>query len=213
MYVYIFLNVNIYVSINGYLFKYIYLICKISLLLPHLFCNVEIEFSWFHISKQSSEKGYLNFKIDEYWNYWVLINDFRFALDSSDIDLWNIDLLDAHTFRFWRYRYPHFFVSKTSWRCFQDMSSGHLQDMSSRRLQDTSSRRVQDVFSVTIFRPPRRLQDVFTRRLEDVLEDGKMLRWRRIEDVFKTRHILKMSSIRLADQQMFGGRPLGLQVY
>ena len=28
---------------------------KISLLLPHLFYNVEFEFSWFHNTKQSSE--------------------------------------------------------------------------------------------------------------------------------------------------------------
>ena len=26
-----------------------------SFLLPHLFCNVEFEFSWFHSTKQSSE--------------------------------------------------------------------------------------------------------------------------------------------------------------
>ena len=57
-------------------------------------------------------------------------------LDTSDRDLWNIDLLDTNTFRFVRYWYPHYFFSKTSWRCLQDMSSGRLQDMSSRRLQD-----------------------------------------------------------------------------
>ena len=28
---------------------------KISFLLPHLFCNVEFEFSWYHNTKQSSE--------------------------------------------------------------------------------------------------------------------------------------------------------------
>ena len=28
---------------------------KISFLLPHLFCNVKFEFSWFHNTKQSSE--------------------------------------------------------------------------------------------------------------------------------------------------------------
>ena len=54
------------------------------------------------------------------------------------------------------------FVSKTSWR--------HLQNMSSRR--------PEDVFSVTIFR--------LSRGLQDVLEDDKLLRWRRIEGVFKT---------------------------
>ena len=28
---------------------------KTSFLLPHLFCNVKFEFSWFHNTKQSSE--------------------------------------------------------------------------------------------------------------------------------------------------------------
>ena len=56
MYMYI-LNVNIYVSTNDYLFKYIYLVryVKFLLLLPHLFCNVEFEFSEVYNTKQSSE--------------------------------------------------------------------------------------------------------------------------------------------------------------
>ena len=83
---------------------------------------------------------------------------FGFALDLSDIDLLNVDLLDQ------RYTHLDLFVSKTSWRSLQDMSSRRLQDMSSRRLQDMSSTRLQDVFSVTIF------------RLQDVLEDEKLLR-------------------------------------
>ena len=66
--------------------------------------------------------------------------NFGFALDLSDIDLLNVDLLDP------RYTHLDLFVSKTSWRRLQDMSSRRLQDMSSRRLQDMSSRRLQDVF-------------------------------------------------------------------
>ena len=108
---------------------------------------------------------------------------FGFALDLSDIDLLNVDLLDQ------RYTHLDLFVSKTSWR--------RLQDMSSRRLQDMSSRRLQDVFSVTIFRLPRRLgrRKIVTLKTcwktkncyaEDVLEDKKLLRWSRVEDVFKT---------------------------
>ena len=31
------------------------MLLKNSFLLPHLFCNVEFEFSWFHNTKQSSE--------------------------------------------------------------------------------------------------------------------------------------------------------------
>ena len=72
---------------------------------------------------------------------------------------------------------------------------------SSRRLQDMSSRRLEEVFSVTFFCLPRSFQDVlrdvfrtssrrprdvFARRLQDVLEDEKLLRWGRVEDVFKT---------------------------
>ena len=101
---------------------------------------------------------------------------FGFTLDLSDIDLLNVDLLDQ------RYTHLYLFVSKTSWRSFQDMSS--------RRLQDMFSRRLEDVFSVTIFRLPRRLQDVFrdvfktfSRRLQDVFKTG-------LEDVLKTNKCL-----------------------
>ena len=81
-----FLNVNIYVSINDCLFKYVYLLCyvKFRFYCPTFSCNVEFEFSWFRSYKKSSEiliiktECCLNFKIDEYWNYWVLINDFEF---------------------------------------------------------------------------------------------------------------------------------------
>ena len=153
----------------------------------------------------------MNFKIDKYWNYWVLTNDFGFALDSSDTDLWNIDLLDTHTFRFVRYRYPHFFLSsrrledvfKTCLQgifktCLQGVFKTCLQDVLKTCLQDVFKKCLnqdvlQDFFSVTIFRLLRRLQDVLwdvfkksSRRLQDVLEDEKLLRWRRVEEVFKT---------------------------
>ena len=121
---------------------------------------------------------------------------FGFALDLSDKDLLNIDLLDQ------RYTHLYLLVSKTSWRRLQDMSSRRLQNMSSSRLQDMSSKRLEDFFSVTIFHLPRRfprcLQDVFkmsSRRLQDVLKDEKLLRWRRVEDVLKTciKDVLKIS--------------------
>ena len=112
---------------------------------------------------------------------------FGFPLDFSDIDLLNVDLLDQ------RYTRLDLFVSKTSWRRLEDMSSRRLQDISSRRLQDMSSRCLEDIFSATIFRLPRHLEDVlktcsrrFVRCLQDILEDEKFLRWRRVEDVFKT---------------------------
>ena len=90
---------------------------------------------------------------------------FGFLLDFSDIDLLNVDLLDQ------RYTRLDLFVSKTSWRRLEDMSSRRLQDISSRRLQDMSSRcledmssrRLEEVFSVTIFR----LRKTSSRRLED----------------------------------------------
>ena len=132
---------------------------------------------------------------------------FGFALELSDIDLWNTDLLDTHLgllnpeISIQISPVSILFVSIKSLRCLQDMSSRHLQDMSSRRLQD--------VFSVTVFRLPRCLQDVLpdvfkrslknlfktsSRRLQDVVEDVKLLCWRRAEDIFNTWH-----------QQMFAG--------
>ena len=87
---------------------------------------------------------------------------FGFALELSNVDLLNIDLLDTHLglldtgiprkyFAFLHY------VFKTSSRHVFKTSSRHVQDMSLRRLQDMSSRRLQNVFIVTILR----LQDVF----------------------------------------------------
>ena len=70
---------------------------------------------------------------------------FGFPLDFSDIDLLNVDLLDQ------RYTRLDLFVSKTSWRL--------LQDMSSRRLQIC----LQDVFKTC-------LQDVLKTCLQDVLK-------------------------------------------
>ena len=116
-----------------------------------------------------------------------------FALELSDIDLWNTNLLGLLNPEISIRISPVsiLFVSIKSLRGLQDMSSRRLQDMPSRRLQDMSSRRLQDVFSVTIFRFARGLQDVlqevfkmssqdvfktYSRRLQDVLEDVKLLR-------------------------------------
>ena len=109
---------------------------------------------------------------------------FGFTLDLSDIDFLNVDLLDQS------YTHLYLFVSETSWRRRQDMSSRRLQDMSSRRLQDMSSRRLQDVlrdvfktFSrrlgrrkiVTLKTCWRRLQDMPWRGLQDILKTSKCL--------------------------------------
>ena len=67
---------------------------------------------------------------------------FGFALELSDIDLWNTDLLDTHLgllnpeISIQISPVSILFVSIKSLRGLQDMSSRHLQDMSSRRLQD-----------------------------------------------------------------------------
>ena len=46
---------------------------KISLFLPHLFCNVEFEFSWFHNTKQSPEILILKIEmLPEFQNRWLL---------------------------------------------------------------------------------------------------------------------------------------------
>ena len=93
---------------------------------------------------------------------------FGFALDLSDIDLLNVDLLDQ------RYTHLDFFVSKTSWRRLEDMSWSRLEDMSWRRLQrnnfsssKASSRRLarglQDVFKTS----SKRLCKTSSRRLKD----------------------------------------------
>ena len=89
------------------------MILKILFLLPHLFCNVEFEFSWFHSTEQSSEILILKINMQlEFQNKTnIEIIGFKlmhsgFALVSSDIDLVNIiDFLDTYL-DFIRYRNP-----------------------------------------------------------------------------------------------------------
>ena len=79
------------------------MLLKILSLLPHLFCNVEFEFSWFHNTKKSSEnlilKIELLLELQSKTNMEILgsINDFGFALEFR-----NIDLLDTYTSRYVR---------------------------------------------------------------------------------------------------------------
>ena len=140
---------------------------------------------------------------------------FGFALDLSDIDLLNVDLLDQ------RYTHLYLFFSKTSWRYVFKTSSRHVFKASSRHAFKTSSRllqrnnfsssktsskpleggifqiRLEDVLKTSHKTSWRRLQNVFARRLQDVLDDEKLLRWRSVEDIFKTC---------LEDQEMFAGK-------
>ena len=110
---------------------------------------------------------------------------YGFALDLSDIYLWNIDLLDTHL------DLLDTDITSKKFICLRDVwktSSRHIFKMSSRHVFKTSSRRLQrNNFSSS---------KTSWRRLQDVLEDVKLLRRRPVEDIFKTC---------LADQQMFAG--------
>ena len=89
-------------------------------------------------------------------------------------------------------------------RRLQNMSLRDLQDMSSRLPQDMSSRRLQDVFGVTIFRLPRRLHDVLKTSLQDVFKQGVFKTCWKTKNCY-AEEVLKTSSRRLEDQQMFAG--------
>ena len=138
---------------------------------------------------------------------------FGFTLDSSDLDLWNIDLLGAHLDLLDTDNSSKHFV------CFQNVlqtSSRHVFKTSSRHIFKTFSRHVFKTSSRYVFTTSWRhlqcnnflsskaslrrvqetssgclvlvrcLQGVFAGRLEDVLEDEKLWRWRRTEDALKT---------------------------
>ena len=142
---------------------------------------------------------------------------FGFTLDSSDLDLWNIDLLGAHLDLLDTDNSSKHFVCfqnvlQTSSRHVFKTSSRHIFKAFSRHVFKTSSRyvfttswrhlqcnnflsskaslrRVQETSSGCLVLV-RCLQGVFAGRLEDVLEDEKLLRWRRLEDVLKTNKCL-----------------------
>ena len=142
---------------------------------------------------------------------------FGFTLDSSDLDLWNIDLLGAHLDLLDTDNSSKHFVCfqnvlQTSSRHVFKTSSRHIFKAFSRHVFKTSSRyvfttswrhlqcnnflsskaslrRVQETSSGCLVLV-RCLQGVFAGRLEDVLEDEKLLRWRRTEDALKTNKCL-----------------------
>ena len=145
---------------------------------------------------------------------------FRFAIELSDIDLWNVDLLDTHLDLSSPDKYTDIpskcFVClrnifKTCWRHVFKTSLRHVLKMSSRQVFKTTSRHVFTTSSIRLQRNDfsssatswRRFEDVLqdglktsSRRLQDVLEDVKLLRWRRVEDVFKTNKCLLGISFR-----------------
>ena len=124
----------------------------------------------------------------------------------SDIDLWNIDLLDTRLDLLDADIPSKYFVSlhsvfkissryvfKTSWRHVFKTFSRHVFTTSSRHVFKTSSRRLQRnsfASSKTYF------QDIFARRLGR----RKIVTLRTF-----SRRLQDMSSRRLHDQQMFAG--------
>ena len=112
---------------------------------------------------------------------------FGFALELSDIDLWNIDLLDTHLdFLDTNIPSKHFVclqdVLKTSSRYVFKTSPRHVFKTCSRCLLKASWRRPKrNNFSSS---------KTSLRRLKDVLEDVKLLCWRRLQDVLKTNKCL-----------------------
>ena len=103
---------------------------------------------------------------------------FGFALELSDIDLWNIDLLDTHLDLLDTDIPSKYFaclhnVFKTSSRHVFKTSSRHVFKTSSRHAFKTSWRRLQRKTSCEVLKTS-------SRRLQDVLEDIKLLRWRRV---------------------------------
>ena len=115
------------------------MLLKTSFSLPHLFCNVQFEFSLFHNTQQSLE--ILIFKIEmllEFQNKTDIdiigfkLMHFGFPLVLSDIDLGNIDLLDTD-------------IPSKPVVSLQDAlktSSRHVFKTSSRHVFKTSSRHV-----------------------------------------------------------------------
>ena len=122
---------------------------------------------------------------------------FGFAIDSSDINLWDIDYLDTDL---------DLLYTDTP------LNTLFVSSASSRGLQDIYSRRLEDVFNLTIFHLSKRLEDVlkssgeiFSGRLQDVLEDNKLLRWRRVEDICKSclEDVLKTNKCFLGRSMLF----------
>ena len=85
---------------------------------------------------------------------------FGFALELSDIDLWNTDVLDTHL---------GLLNPKISTQ-ISPVSILFVSIKSLRGLQDMSSRRLQDVLEDVKLLRWRRVEDVFKTCFEDVLK-------------------------------------------
>ena len=146
------------------------MLLKTSFLLPHRFCKVEFEFSWFHNTEQSSEeilflKREMLLEFQNKTNIKITgfkLMHFGFGLVSSDIDLGNKYFLDAHL-------------------NLLDTDIPSKPFVSLQDALETSSRRHRRNNFLSSKTSSRRL----VRCLQNVFEDKKLLRWRRVEDVFK----------------------------
>ena len=113
---------------------------------------------------------------------------FGFTIDSSDIYLWDINLLDTDLdLLYTDIPSKHFAclqdIFKTFWKYSFKMSLRHVFKTSSRHVLKA----LEDVFSITIFHLPRHLQNVFktsSRRLgrRKIVTLMKMY-WRRLQDM------------------------------
>ena len=116
---------------------------------------------------------------------------FGFALDSSDIDLFNTDLLDTDI-------PSKHFVLETSLRHVFKTSSRHVFKTSSRHVFKTSSRRLQRKNVSSSKTPSRRLRNTSSRRcgrrkivtLKTCWSRLQGMSWRRLQDVLKTNKCL-----------------------
>ena len=115
---------------------------------------------------------------------------FGFVLELSDIDLWNIDLLNTHLDLLDTDIPSKYFVCLHS--VFKK-SSRYVFKISSRHVLKTSSRHLQRNNFLSFKTSSIRLQDVFARRLQDVFKTSWKTKNCYAEDVLKTssRHVLK----------------------
>ena len=109
---------------------------------------------------------------------------FGFALNSSDIELWNKDFLDTHL------DLLDTDIPNKHCVCLQDVfktSRGHVFKTSSRHVFKTSSRHLFKTSSRRLQQNNFSSSKTSSKHLEDVFEeDEKLLRWRRVGDVVKT---------------------------
>ena len=101
---------------------------------------------------------------------------FGFALELSDIDLWNTDLLDTHLNLLSPDKYTD--IPSKYFVCLHNIfktSSKHVFTTSSRHVLKTSSRRLQRNNPLSSKTSSRRLCKISCRRLQDVFKTNKCL--------------------------------------